>query len=85
MNSAVLQLLDTTLTLRPGTPLVMGVVNDSPRPSPRYPRLVATGHLVSVDTWKAPVARAALDAGAHLVNDVERSSRRPPPSRSPSP
>ena len=25
---------------------------------------------VSVDTWKAPVARAALDAGADLVNDV---------------
>ncbi|HET7294811.1 MAG TPA: dihydropteroate synthase [Vicinamibacteria bacterium] len=26
--------------------------------------------LVSVDTWKAEVARAALDAGADLVNDV---------------
>jgi dihydropteroate synthase len=26
--------------------------------------------LVSVDTWKASVARAALDAGADLVNDV---------------
>ena len=32
--------------------------------------LVARGAVVSVDTWKAPVARAALDAGAHLVNDV---------------
>ncbi len=25
---------------------------------------------VSIDTYKAPVARAALEAGAHLVNDV---------------
>ena len=25
---------------------------------------------ISVDTYKAPVARAALDAGAHLINDV---------------
>jgi dihydropteroate synthase len=25
---------------------------------------------VSVDTYKAPVARAALEAGAHLVNDI---------------
>ena len=25
---------------------------------------------VSVDTWRAPVARAALDAGAAMVNDV---------------
>src|SRR5215213_9618485 len=28
------------------------------------------GVLVSVDTFKPPVARAVLDAGAHLVNDV---------------
>jgi dihydropteroate synthase len=26
--------------------------------------------LVSVDTWRGPVARAALDAGASMVNDV---------------
>ena len=32
--------------------------------------LVAAGAVVSVDTWKAPVALAALQAGAHLVNDV---------------
>jgi dihydropteroate synthase len=37
---------------------------------PLVTRLVAAGHLVSVDTWKVPVARAALDAGAHLINDV---------------
>jgi dihydropteroate synthase len=32
--------------------------------------LVDAGALVSVDTWKAPVALAALEAGAHLINDV---------------
>jgi dihydropteroate synthase len=37
---------------------------------PLVTELVAAGVVVSVDTWKAPVARAALGAGAHLVNDV---------------
>jgi dihydropteroate synthase len=37
---------------------------------PLVERLVAAGVVVSVDTWKAPVARAVLAAGAHLVNDV---------------
>ncbi len=32
--------------------------------------LVSEGHLVSVDTWTAAVARAAVAAGAHLINDV---------------
>jgi dihydropteroate synthase len=32
--------------------------------------LAAAGHRVSIDTTKAEVARAALDAGADLVNDV---------------
>ena len=32
-------------------------------------RLSAAGATVSIDTWKAPVARAALDAGAVMVND----------------
>jgi dihydropteroate synthase len=31
--------------------------------------LAAEGLLVSVDTWRAPVARAALAAGAAMVND----------------
>lgn len=121
MNEAVLQLRDRRLTIAPGSPLLMGVVNASPesfsdgaasatlhhqlaraqalvaagadlldvggesgvthRPPisveaeiarilPLVSELVAAGHLVSVDTWKAPVARAALDAGAHLINDV---------------
>jgi dihydropteroate synthase len=37
---------------------------------PLVERLVAEGVTVSVDTFKAPVARAALEAGAAIVNDV---------------
>ena len=37
---------------------------------PVVSRLVAHGVAVSVDTMRAEVARAALDAGASLVNDV---------------
>lgn len=37
---------------------------------PAVELLAADGHLVSVDTWKPSVARAALEAGAHLVNDT---------------
>jgi dihydropteroate synthase len=37
---------------------------------PLVERLAAEGSIVSVDTWRAPVARAALDAGAVLINDV---------------
>jgi dihydropteroate synthase len=37
---------------------------------PVVERLAAEGVVVSVDTWKPPVARAALDAGAALINDV---------------
>jgi dihydropteroate synthase len=33
-------------------------------------RLAAEGVLVSVDTWRAPVATAALGAGAAMINDV---------------
>ena len=29
-----------------------------------------TGALISIDTMKASVARAAIDAGAHIINDV---------------
>jgi dihydropteroate synthase len=32
--------------------------------------LAAAGVPVSVDTWKAPVARAAVDAGAAMINDI---------------
>jgi dihydropteroate synthase len=37
---------------------------------PLVERLVAEGIAVSVDTWKAEVAEAALSAGAALINDV---------------
>ena len=40
------------------------------RVTPVVEALVAEGHLVSVDTWTASVARAAVDAGAHLINDI---------------
>jgi dihydropteroate synthase len=37
---------------------------------PVIERLVAGDAIVSVDTWRGPVARAALAAGAHMINDV---------------
>jgi dihydropteroate synthase len=37
---------------------------------PLIERLAGEGLLISVDTWRAPVARAALAAGAAMVNDV---------------
>jgi dihydropteroate synthase len=37
---------------------------------PVVERLAGEGAIVSVDTWRAPVARAALDAGAAMVNDA---------------
>ena len=37
---------------------------------PIVERLVSIGTIVSVDTSKPLVARAAIDAGAHLINDV---------------
>jgi dihydropteroate synthase len=40
------------------------------RVAPLVERLAAEGIAVSVDTWRAPVARAALAAGAVMINDV---------------
>ena len=37
---------------------------------PTIAALVEDGFLVSVDTWKADVAAAALASGAHLINDT---------------
>jgi dihydropteroate synthase len=37
---------------------------------PLVERLASDGVLVSVDTWKPGVARAAVDAGASMLNDV---------------
>jgi len=55
-----------------------GVTNRPPLPADEEIRrvvdvvreLAASGAIVSVDTWKPAVARAVLDAGAHLINDV---------------
>jgi dihydropteroate synthase len=41
---------------------------------PLVERLAADGLTVSVDTWRAPVARATLAAGAGMVNDVSALS-----------
>jgi dihydropteroate synthase len=119
--TATLRLRDHRLELRPGRPLVMGIVNAGPdsfsdavrlrtldaqvaqamrlvadgadiidvggesgvtytaatapqvetdRVVPLVRRLAAEGVPVSVDTWKAAVAEAALDAGAALINDT---------------
>jgi dihydropteroate synthase len=43
---------------------------EAERVVPVVERLAATGTLVSVDTWRDPVARAALAAGAAMINDV---------------
>jgi dihydropteroate synthase len=43
---------------------------EAERVVPLVERLVAEGVSVSVDTWKPEVARAALDAGAVMLNDV---------------
>ena len=46
------------------------VEEESGRVVPLVARLASDGLKVSVDTWRAPVARAALAAGASMVNDV---------------
>lgn len=48
----------------------VSVDEEAARVVPIVARLAAEGLAVSVDTWRAPVARAALDAGAVLINDV---------------
>ena len=53
-------------TDRPAVP----VEEERARVVPLIERLAADGLTVSVDTWRAPVALAALDAGASIVNDV---------------
>jgi dihydropteroate synthase len=116
-----LRLRERMVTVEPGLPLIMGIVNTGPdsfsddvrldtldeqvrhalalvadgadlidvggesgvtytpatspdeeiaRVAPLVERLVAEGVAVSVDTWKAQVARAVLDAGAVMLNDV---------------
>lgn len=54
---------------RPGAPTV-SVAEELDRILPVVEATVAQGVAVSIDTRKAPVARAALLAGAQVVNDV---------------
>jgi dihydropteroate synthase len=49
---------------------VIPVEQEIERVAPLVERLAAAGLTVSVDTWRAPVARAGLTAGAAMVNDM---------------
>jgi dihydropteroate synthase len=53
---------------------VVPVEEEITRVVPLVERLAADGLTVSVDTWRAPVARAALTAGATMINDVSALS-----------
>lgn len=57
---------------RPGRPQTVSAEEEAGRVLPVVEGLLrdAPGLLVSVDTYKGEVARQALDAGAHLINDV---------------
>src|SRR3954454_16033983 len=57
---------ETGVTDRPA----VSADEEAARVVPLVERLAAKGVLVSVDTWKAPVARAAIEAGAAMINDV---------------
>jgi dihydropteroate synthase len=48
----------------------LDAAEEARRVVPLVARLVDAGIVVSVDTWKPAVARAVLDAGAHIINDV---------------
>jgi dihydropteroate synthase len=50
--------------------VAVSVDEEAARVVPLVQRLAGEGIAVSVDTWRGPVARAALDAGAVLINDV---------------
>jgi dihydropteroate synthase len=57
---------ESGVTDRPALP----AEEEAARVVPLVERLAAEGIVVSVDTWKAEVARAAVEAGAAMVNDV---------------
>ena len=61
---------------RPGAAEVP-VAEELDRVLPVVAALAAEGHAVSVDTRKAPVAEAALAAGARMVNDVSAGRHDP--------
>ena len=47
---------------------------EAARIAPVVEALAREGHLISVDTWTGSVARAAVEAGAHLINDITGSA-----------
>ena len=49
---------------------VVTVEEEARRVLPLVERLAAAGVAVSVDTWRSPVARQAVMAGAAMINDV---------------
>lgn len=57
---------------RPGRPQTVSAEEEVERVLPVIEKLVrdAPGMIISVDTYKGEVARQALEAGAHLINDV---------------
>jgi dihydropteroate synthase len=57
---------ESGVTDRPPVP----AEEEAARVVPLVERLAAEGVVVSVDTWKESVARAAIDAGAAMINDV---------------
>lgn len=61
---------------RPGAPLV-SAEDEIDRVIPVIKRLVNSGAVLSIDTYKPEVARAALEAGVHIINDISgmRDSR----------
>jgi dihydropteroate synthase len=50
--------------------VAVSVEEEIARVTPVVERLADAGVAVSVDTWRAPVARAALEAGAAMINDA---------------
>jgi dihydropteroate synthase len=48
----------------------LSAIDEIRRVLPVVEALVTAGIVVSVDTWKPEVARAVLEAGAHVINDV---------------
>jgi dihydropteroate synthase len=57
---------ESGVTDRPPVP----AEEEAARVVPLVERLAAEGVVVSVDTWKPEVARAVIDAGAAMINDV---------------
>jgi dihydropteroate synthase len=64
---------------RPGRPETVTATEEMDRALPviRAIREELPDVLVSIDTYKGEVARAALDAGAHIVNDITALRRSP--------